>query len=166
LNWLAALHFDCTNGIPLDLDLTRYTRGFTNSSPVYSAFNATNGTVMMISGNVARFTPTVSTNALGSFTFAVVDAQGDSLTNTVGVHILAAAAPPPAPPLLGIRRQSGALFIELTGESGRSLTVQSATNLFAPWLDWTNVTGSGAMQLLPLDGFTNSSQRFFRAFAH
>jgi len=68
--------------------------------------------------------------------------------------------------MLGIRRQSGALFLELTGESGRSVTVQSGANLTAAWLDWTNVTGSGALQLIPLAEQTNASQKFFRAVAH
>ncbi len=67
--------------------------------------------------------------------------------------------------MLGIRNQGGALQLELTGETGRSLTVQSKTNLSGAWLDWTNVTGSGAMQLLPLNELTNQSPRFFRAFA-
>jgi pectate lyase len=71
--------------------------------------------------------------------------------------------PPAQPPILGIRNQSGALFLELTGESGRSLTVQSKTNLSDAWLIWTNLTSSGAMQLLPLP--LDSTPRFFRSFA-
>jgi hypothetical protein len=67
--------------------------------------------------------------------------------------------------VLGIRSQSGALLLELTGESGRSLTVQSKTNLSGTWLDWTNVTGTAGLQLLPLNGLTNQSPRYFRAFA-
>ncbi|MCX7723589.1 MAG: T9SS C-terminal target domain-containing protein, partial [Verrucomicrobiae bacterium] len=45
LNWLAAPHVECTNGVPLEIDLTQFTRGFTNRSPVYSVFNPTNGSV-------------------------------------------------------------------------------------------------------------------------
>jgi hypothetical protein len=163
LNWLAVPHFDCTNGTPLDVDLGRFTRGFTNNTPVFTAFNATNGTVMLVAGTTARFTSTVSTNALGNFTFSVVDAQGYSMTGTVGLRIIAAATP--QAPILGIRNEGGALQLELTGETGSSFTVQSKTNLSGAWLDWTNVTGSSAMQLLPLDGLTNQSPRFFRAFA-
>jgi hypothetical protein len=86
------------------------------------------------------------------------------MTNSVGIRILAATAPT-QPPILGIRSQSGVLLLELTGETGRSLTVQSKTNLLGTWLDWTNVTGNGGMQLLPLNGLTNQSPRYFRAFA-
>ena len=91
LNWLAQPHYDCTNGTTLNVDLTRYTRGFTNFSPTYAVFNATNGTVAL-SGRTAQFTPTVSTNALGSFMFEVTDNTGFSYTNSVNVHILATNA--------------------------------------------------------------------------
>ncbi len=165
LNWLALPHFDCTNGTPLEIDLQQFTRGFTNNSPVYFVSVPTNGTVTLVGNNrTARFTSTVSTNALGSFRFAVVDAQGYNMTNTMNLRLITAVAPA-QPPVLGIRNQSGALQIELTGESGRNLTVQSKTNLADAWVNWTNVTGSGALQLLPLNALTNQSPRYFRAFA-
>ena len=163
LNWLAALHFDCVSGVPLDVDLTQFTRGFTNSSPIYTVFAPTNGSVSMLNPKVARFSAGVGTNALGSFTFKVIDSLGLSMTNTVGVHIVSAAAP--VQPPLGIRNQNGALFVEITGENGRSLTVQSVTNLTDVWLNWTNLTGNGVPQLLPLNDLTNGTRRFFRAFA-
>jgi hypothetical protein len=162
LNWMAAPHVDCTNSV--DVDLTWLTRGFTNTSPVYTVFSPVNGIVTLVGGQTARFTPTTATNSLGSFMFSVVDARGDSMTNSVGIRIISATTPA-QPPLLGIRNQSGNLLLELTGESGRGLTVQSKTNLSGLWLDWTNLTGNGAMQLLPLNSLTNQSPRFFRAFA-
>jgi len=82
----------------------------------------------------------------------------------VGLRLISAAAPA-QPPVLGIRNQSGILLVELTGENGRVLTVQTKTNLSNVWLDWTNVFGSGAMQLLPLNSLTNQTPRYFRAFA-
>jgi len=165
LNWLAAPHFDCTNGVPLDIDLAQFTRGFTNNTPVYTVGAPTSGTVALVGGGrTARFTSSVTTSALGSFIFGVTDARGYSMTNTVGLRLIS-AAPPAQPPVLGIRNQNGALELELTGETGRSLTVQSQTNLGGAWLDWTNVTGSGAMQLLPLNELANQSPCFFRAFA-
>jgi hypothetical protein len=164
LNWLALPHFDCTNGTPIDIDLTQFTRGFTNNSPMYFVSAPTNGTITLIGNNrTARFTSTVSTNALGSFRFAVVDAQGYNLTNTMNLRLITAVAPA-QPPTLGIRNPNGQLQIELTGENGRALTVQSKTNLSDAWLDWTNVTGSGALQLLPVNTLTNQSPRYFRAF--
>jgi hypothetical protein len=163
LNWLAALHFDCTNGTPLDIDLTQFTRGFTNTTPVYSVSGVTNGTVVLVGGKTARFTSTASSNALGSFRFSVVDAQGDGMTNTVALRIISVAAA--ASPILGIRLQNGLPALELTGESGRSLAVQRKADLTGTWLDWTNLTGSGSIQLIPLNDTTNSSAQYFRAYA-
>ena len=165
LNWMAEPHTDCNAGSFVDMDLGALTRGFTNNSPVYTVLTQTNGSVSLIGGGkTARFTPTVSTNALGDFKFQVLDAQGYSMTRTVNLRIIATAAPA-QPPVLGIRNQNGQLQIELTGESGRALTVQSKTNLSSAWLDWTNATGNGAMQLLPLNSLTNQSPYYFRAFA-
>ncbi len=89
LNWLALPHCDCTNGTALNMELTQFTRGFTNNSPTYAVFGAVNGTVVTNgNGKTAQFTSTVSTNALGSFQFKVTDASNFSYTNTVNVHIL------------------------------------------------------------------------------
>jgi hypothetical protein len=163
LNWLAAPHFDCTNGTPVDIDLTQFTRGFTNNSPAYAVFAPVNGTVSLAGGGrTARFTSSVATNGLGSFTFSVADQQGYSMTNTIGLRLMSAIVSV-QPPVVGIRNQGGALLLELTGQSGRSLTVQTKTDIGSAWLDWTNLTGSGALQLLPLDGLTNQSPRYFRA---
>ncbi len=163
LNWIAQPHFDCTNGTPFDIDLQQLTRGFTNNSPVYLVSLPTNGTVALVGNNrTARFTSTVSTNALGSFRFAVVDAQGYSMTNAINLRLITAAA---QPPVLGIRNQSGVVVIELTGENGRNLTLQSKTNLGGAWEDWTNMTGNGLPQLLPVNSLTNNAPRFFRAYA-
>jgi hypothetical protein len=165
LNWLAVPNFTGTSGASLDVDLTQFTRGFTNNSPVYAVTAPANGTVTLVgSGRTARFTATVITNAIGGFTFSVVDAQGYSMTNAIGLRLIAATVSA-QPPWLGIRQHSGALLIELTGELGRALTVQTKTNLGDGWLDWTNVTGNGSTQLLPLHALTNESPRYFRAFA-
>ena len=87
LNWLALPHYDCTNGTTLNVELTQYTRGFTNNSPTYVVFGATNGTVAL-NGKTAQFNSTINTNGLGSFMFKVTDASGFSYTNTVNVHVV------------------------------------------------------------------------------
>jgi hypothetical protein len=93
LNWLAQPHYDCNPGAVLNVDLTQYTRGFTNSSlhSTNAVFGASNGTVGL-SGSTAQFTPTIGTNGLGSFVFSVTDNTGFSYTNSVNVHIIAASA--------------------------------------------------------------------------
>lgn len=93
LNWLAQPHYDCNTNTVLNVGLTQYTRGFTNASlgAIYIVFGASNGTVAL-SGKTAQFTPTISTNGLGSFQFAVTDNSGFSYTNSVNVHIIAPSA--------------------------------------------------------------------------
>src|SRR6185312_14141820 len=86
LNWLALPHYDCTNGTTLNVDLTQYTRGFTNLAPVYAVFSAAGGSVTL-SGRTAQFTPTTGTNALGGFSFSVTDSSGFSYTNSINLHI-------------------------------------------------------------------------------
>lgn len=96
LDWLAQPHYDCTNGVALGVDLTQYTRGFTNASlgSTYAVFNPINGSVAL-SGTTATFNPTVSANALGSFMFSVTDNTGFSFTNTINVRIISALNTPP-----------------------------------------------------------------------
>ena len=96
LNWLAQPHYDCNTGAVLNVDLTQYTRGFTNSSlhSTYAVFAAANGTVAL-GGTIAQFMPTISTNGLGSFIFTATDNTTFSYTNTINVHIQAAAVNTP-----------------------------------------------------------------------
>jgi hypothetical protein len=82
------------------------------------------------------------------------------MTRAVNLRIIGAALP--AAPILGIRNQGG-LMLELTGESGRTNTVQTSSDL-SSWSNWTNMVGTGTMQLLPLGEPISQSQRFFRAF--
>jgi hypothetical protein len=95
LNWLAAPHTTCAQDAYVDLDLSQFTIGFTNA-PVLSVFSPTSGTVVLLGdGKTARFTPTSGFSGLGSFGFAVVDAESSTLTNAVGVRVI----PTPPPPL-------------------------------------------------------------------
>ncbi|HMP83879.1 MAG TPA: T9SS C-terminal target domain-containing protein [Verrucomicrobiota bacterium] len=165
INWMATPHAACDAGSFVDIDLTALTRGFTNNNPVYSVLTQSNGVVSLINaGRTARFTPMPVVDALGGFSFQVVDAHGYNMTRTVNLRIIADAAPA-QPPVLGIRNQNGELLIELTGESGRTLTVQTNGTPTGAWATWTNVTGTGAMQLLPLNGAGGQSSSYFRAFA-
>jgi hypothetical protein len=93
LNWLAAPHTTCPVDSFVDIDLGQFTAGFTNA-PVHSVFGATNGTVT-VTNTIARFTPAAT--GLAGFSFAVIDAEGSSLTNTVGIRVVAASAPPLTP---------------------------------------------------------------------
>ncbi|HEX7652077.1 MAG TPA: hypothetical protein VF607_01140, partial [Verrucomicrobiae bacterium] len=93
LNWLAKPHYEVNTNTTLNVDLTQYTRGFTNASlaATYGVLGNTNGTISL-TGQTAQFTPTITSNGLGSFYFKVTDNTGFSYTNLVNVHILAQPA--------------------------------------------------------------------------
>ena len=93
LNWMALPHVDCNGSATVDVDLPVLSRGYSKTTPVYTLSAPVNGTVTLIAGNKARFTASTSTNALGKFTFTVTDSAGDSMTQSVGVRVLGAAAP-------------------------------------------------------------------------
>ncbi len=90
LNWLAAPHALASKNSFVDVDLRQYTGGFTNFSPVYAAFTATNGTVTLLpDGHTAEFTAAANFSGLGSFNFSVHANDGATITNTVGVLVAA-----------------------------------------------------------------------------
>ena len=94
VNWLAGPHAVVSKNSFGDVDLRQYTGGFTNASPVYGAFSATNGTVaLQADGHTARFTPTANFSGLGSFNFSVRANDGSAMTNTVGVLTTATGLP-------------------------------------------------------------------------
>jgi hypothetical protein len=164
LNWMAQPHFNCTNGTTLNVELTQFTRGFTNLNPAYEVFSAINGTVVL-STSTAQFNSSISTNGLGSFKFKVTDNTGFSYTNVANVRLISAVIPVQGP-VLGIRQQGGEVLIEVTDAAGRSVTMQRKVDLGYPWIDWTNFTANGNMQLLSSPGNTNLPMQFFRAFSH
>ncbi len=155
LNWLAVIHVDGTRGTNLDLELTQFTRGFTNSLPTYAVSNPTNGTVTII-GSTAHFTPTVNFYGLGSFQFKVTDAQNVSLTNTVGVHVRALPASQ-----LTATNVSGGLQVQFTGENGLYYLIQTSDDLKS-WMTWTNVTAPATPKIFTA-GILNPPARFYRA---
>jgi autotransporter-associated beta strand protein len=88
LNWLANPHAITQTNASVTADLTQYTGGFTNASPVYSVFAPTNGTVTLLAGgHTAQFTPAANFSGLGSFNFSVLASDGSAMTNTVTVCV-------------------------------------------------------------------------------
>jgi hypothetical protein len=159
LNWLATTHFDGTRNTNIDIDLTQFTRGFTNSSPTYTVLAPTNGTVGLIGGGkVARFTPTASFFGLASFQFTVT-AQSFTITNTVGIHVRALPASQ-----LSITNLANVPQLRFTGESGMYYIIQSSDDL-RTWSTWTNTTATASPQLFSLPGYPNPSARFYRTFS-
>lgn len=90
LAWMAAPHYECPASGHVAIDLAELTRGFT-ASPVFRIESAVGGTAEISNDNdrVAQFVPASTIEGLGSFTFTVTDADGHSMTRTVGIHIVA-----------------------------------------------------------------------------
>ncbi len=92
LNWLAAPHARVTNSFA-DVELQQYTAAL--SSPTYSTFSASNGTVALLGdGHTAQFTPTGGFSGLASFQFTAAGGSL-SLTDTVSVLVSPGAGVPP-----------------------------------------------------------------------
>ena len=120
LNWLADPHALTVTNTAVDVDLWQYTGGFTNASPVYSADNASNGSVALNGdGHTVHFVPTTDFAGLGSFRFSVT-VPGSAYTNTVNV-------------LMTPVTQPSSLFWRGDGVSNL-WSVGSGTN----WFDGTN----------------------------
>lgn len=87
LAWLAGPRMDCTRPASALIDLRILSRGY-SEGPVFTVTDARNGVVRLEKGHLARFEPAGNGDALGGFTFTVTDAEGDSMTRTVGVRIV------------------------------------------------------------------------------
>jgi hypothetical protein len=157
LAWLAQPRAQSVADAAVDVDLSRWTRGYT-ASPVHMVSDPVNGAVTLLAdGKTARFTPTAGFRGLGSFRFSVSDAQGGAMSGIIGVRVRAATAP-----VLEMRRVGAAIELEFEGEAGRTYTIQSATQL-PQWSNVMTVQGAGAMQVLTMPAASGEPQRFFRA---
>ena len=78
----------------LDVDLRRYTSGFTNKLPVtYTLSNASNGVVTLVGGNVAHFEPATNYFGRARFDFNVTDSDGSAWKQTFLVLVSTVALP-------------------------------------------------------------------------
>ena len=95
LNWMAKPHADCVAGASVDIDLQALSRGYLKTRPRFTLTNPVNGVVKLIGGGHARFTASDAADALDAFTYTVTDSAGDSMTRTIGIHILGKTGPTP-----------------------------------------------------------------------
>ena len=85
LQWMDRPHYFTGNDEPLNVNLSRYTRGYTDA-PVYEIVNSENGqAVLGGDSNVVTFNPVHE--GLASFEFRVTDAAGSSFRQTVGIYV-------------------------------------------------------------------------------
>ncbi|HLR38424.1 MAG TPA: hypothetical protein VK084_10275, partial [Chitinophagaceae bacterium] len=81
LAWMATPHVCSPNGAPVEINLGKLTRGYTDH-PVFSVEDTQNGKVE-IKSDKAVFTP--DQKGLASFKFKVKDASGDTMTREVNI---------------------------------------------------------------------------------
>ncbi len=98
LHYMAIPHRAVLKDNALDIDLSRYTKGF-SSGPVFTVSNVTGGTVTLSgTGNSqAHFVPPVNTAGRAMFDFTVTDSQGSTWTQRFA--ILVSADPLPVDPV-------------------------------------------------------------------
>ena len=93
LNWLAAPHAVAPKNSLVDVDCGNTPAASPTSSPIYTAFAATNGRVALLGdGHTAEFTAAGNFSGLGSFNFYVHASDGSAMTNTVAVLVTATGA--------------------------------------------------------------------------
>jgi autotransporter-associated beta strand protein len=137
LNWLADLHALTATNTAVDVDLWQYTGGFTNASPTYSVYNASNGVVTLTNSHIAHFTPATNYFGLGSFQFGVVASDGSGYTNTVTVAIVPQS-----------QSQTQPSYLTWRGDGVTNLwAVGSGTN----WFDGTNLIAFNAGDTVTFD---------------
>ena len=85
LHWMANPHYFMLKSETLDIDLSNYTRGFTNK-PKYVVSNTVNGNAALAEGSsVVSFTAV--DEGMAEFTFTVTDSEGTSMTQKVGIYV-------------------------------------------------------------------------------
>lgn len=85
LHWMSKPHYFIAQNENLTIDLKNYTRGFTNN-PVYSVSNVVNGNANLVANSsVVSFSS--ANQGIAEFMFDVTDADGSSLTQTIGIYI-------------------------------------------------------------------------------
>jgi len=86
LNWLAEPHGIAVN-TNVVIDLRQFTRGWVvvNHSPTWTVSNPTNGSVSLINGYFAQFTPTAGLNGPASFQFTVNDSDGEPFSRAMNL---------------------------------------------------------------------------------
>ncbi|HEV2329989.1 MAG TPA: autotransporter-associated beta strand repeat-containing protein, partial [Verrucomicrobiae bacterium] len=168
LDWLALPHAVTTTNSPVSVDLSQYTRGFTNWSPVYTVSNPSNGTVTVSGGHIVDFTPNLGFTGLGSFQFVVTANDGSAMTNTVGICVTPynAVATTANPVFTSISNSGNSIaFAGTGGIPNANFILFSSTNLAASLATWipltTNTFDSSANFNFATPAPANASQTFY-----
>ena len=121
LNFLEGPHAVTQTNTPVTMSLSQFAAGF-SSSAVFSVTNATNGTIALLNGTNASFTPAAGFSGLGTFNFNVSE-SGYALSAAVTVCVT-----PIAPPASAVSF-NGALVVAATNAAS-SVTTPPANLLW------------------------------------
>ena len=121
LNFLAGPHAVTQTNMPVTISLSQFAAGFSGSA-LFSVSNATNGTIALINGTNAMYTPTAGFAGLGAFNFNVTE-SGYTLSAAVAVCIT------PATPPASATGFNGALVVAATNAT-TAVTVPPANLLW------------------------------------
>jgi hypothetical protein len=88
LNWIAGFHAVTNVNSAVDIDMNKYTGGFTSVSPVFAINANANGTATLLADNhTVHFVPSAGFTGLGSFKFTVKGSDNTAYTDTVSVLV-------------------------------------------------------------------------------
>jgi len=121
LNFLAAPHGVTRTNLPVDINLTQFTAGF-SASATFNLTNATNGTISLANNTNAHFMPTANFAGLGTFTFTVTEG---SYALSAAVTVCVTPVAPPA----SATTFNGAMIVVATNIAA-SVTVPPANLLW------------------------------------
>jgi hypothetical protein len=89
INWLADFHARTNSNAAVDIDLTKYTYGFSDVNPVFAVSNAVNGTVALSTDrHTAQFTPSSGFHGLASFSFTVTGSDNTAFSGKVAIAVV------------------------------------------------------------------------------
>lgn len=160
LNTLAGPFIESGAGSPVDVDLSRFASGF-GATVTYSVAAPSGGTVQLLAdGKTARFTPSGNFTGLASFNFTATDSLGNSMTQTMRMHV---TTTPAVDPQLKLNAPLSAQTLEFTGSSGVLYHFKSSPDL-VQWTEWRALTATGFAQTVLIPPALLSEPRmFFRA---
>jgi autotransporter-associated beta strand protein len=169
LYFLALPHTTVSNQTFVDIDLRKFTSGFT-SAPVFTFTNVSNGAItLQPNGYTARFAPTTGYTGRARFDFTVTDADGSAWTQTFAALVInPPPVPPSTPPAIGSINLSGGNLI-VSGSGGPTngtYYVLTTTNVALPVNNWTRIatnpfTATGTF-IFTNDFSPGTPQQFYR----
>jgi Bacterial Ig domain len=154
LAWMARPHLECLVDRSVDCDLRALTLGFT-AAPVHTITAANGGTAQVLAdGFTVRFTPSGGFFGLASLSFTVTDAQGDAMTESVGVLVSTTYTTPSQLIITPTRT------LEFSGAAGAIYQLWHSPDL-RTWAPWHSLPATGTVQPLTVPAALRTEAEHF-----